>query len=225
MDWFGDNPWLGWLGLALILAGHRGRHRRLRLPDARRRRAGGGRRVRRGRRLRRSGRHRRRRRRAAAAARAALITKRIHGRPRPVTASAPAASSAAPAACSRRSRRPTDGSRWPGRPGPRARQTARHVPTGPRGPGCIHRGGHRDRHWRHGGSESGVNVDGIGAGFIVLLLLVVFALIVLFRTVRIVPAADRADHRAAGSLLADPRGRHPLPGAVRRQGAGQHRPA
>jgi membrane protein implicated in regulation of membrane protease activity len=20
MDWFGDNPWLGWLGLALILA-------------------------------------------------------------------------------------------------------------------------------------------------------------------------------------------------------------
>ena len=38
-------------------------------------------------------------------------------------------------------------------------------------------------------------------------------------------AADRADHRAARPLLAHPRGRHPLPGAVRRQGARQRRPA
>ena len=35
--WFGDNAWLAWLGLALVLGGHRGGHRRLRLPHARRR--------------------------------------------------------------------------------------------------------------------------------------------------------------------------------------------
>ena len=150
-----------------------------------------------------------------------------------------AGSSAAAAACSGRHRRPTAASRWAARPGPPAPPQGRRPRASPAKEVRVvspSRRGHRDRHRPSRPDRVTDTHRTVRPGadrhpwsrptlVIVLLILVAFALIVLVRTVRIVPAADRADHRAAGPLRRTLERRHPLPRAVRRQGARQHRPA